>query len=374
MDNQWLISADSHVLEPDDLFTKPLGKKWGDAVPQYVNEYRSDKSLYYFTGIEYVKIDEIVEKDEGGLQDELLTASKDPHFRLKCLDRDGVYAEILNATWMLYTLRVPDDDMVQDCCQVYNDWMHEMCSADPKRLFGTAMIHMAKVEWAVKELERAAKLGLKSVIINVDTRPEWPFYQDPLYDPFWAKAEELDMPITLHIITGNVRDLFTYHGEERIRVVRDTLSLLSEVGPVLGNEFIFGGILDRFPRLKIVCSEFEVSWLPYWLFRIKQLQDSLGAALNIKMPKLPVEQYMPRIHHGVVDDTQFDKILGVIDPKQVMWGSDFPHSRCTYPNSQQVIEDVFGHLDGQIVADLTFYSAARYYDIEVPKDRAIAAE
>ena len=65
MDNQWLISADSHVLEPDDLFTKPLGKKWGDAVPQYVNEYRGDKSLYYFTGIEYVKIEEIVEKDEG---------------------------------------------------------------------------------------------------------------------------------------------------------------------------------------------------------------------------------------------------------------------------------------------------------------------
>lgn len=374
MNNKWLISADSHVLEPDDLFTKPLGKKWGDAVPQYVNEYRGDKSLYYFTGIEYVKIEEIVEKDESGLQEELLEASKDPHFRIKCLDRDGIYAEILNATWMLYTLRTPNDELVQDCCEVYNDWMHESCSADPKRLFGTAMIHMANVDWAVKELERAGKLGLKSVIINVDSRPEWPLYQEAVYDPFWAKAEEMDMPVTLHIITGNVRDLFTYHGNERIRVVRDTLNLLTEAGPVLGNEFIFGGIFDRFPKLKVVCSEYEVSWLPYWLFRIQQLQNSLGAAMNIKMPKLRVEEYLPRIYHGVIDDSQFDKILGVIDPRQIMWGSDFPHSRCTYPNSQKVVQDVFGHLDEAVVADLSFYNAARYYNIDVPKDRAIAAE
>ena len=374
MNNQWIISADSHVLEPEDLFVTALGARYGDAVPRYVDEFNGDKSLYYFTGIEYVKIEEIVEKDEDGLQDTLIQASKDPAFRLRCLDEDGVYAEILNATWMLYTLRARNDDLVRACCQVYNDWMHEVCSADPKRLFATAMIHMEDVGWAVGELERAAKMGMKSVILNVDTRPEWPFYQDPIYDPFWARCAEMDIPVTLHIITGNVRDLFTFHGPERDRVVRETLNLLNEVGPVLANEFIFGGIFDRFPKLKVVCSEYEVSWLPYWLFRCKQLQQSLGAAMNIKMPKLPIEEYLPRIAHGVVDDTYFDKVFGVIDPGTVMWGSDFPHSRCTYPNSQKVVADVFGHLDPQIVANLSYFSADRYYNIEIPETRATAAE
>ena len=68
------------------------------------------------------------------------------------------------------------------------------------------MIHMADIDWACKELERTAKLGLKSVIINCDARPEWPPFQDKHYNPFWARAEELGQPVTLHIITGNEVD------------------------------------------------------------------------------------------------------------------------------------------------------------------------
>src|SRR5690242_14477077 len=107
---------------------------------------------------------------------------------------------------------------------------------------------------------------MKSVIINCDARREWPPYQDRSYDPFWALCQGLAQPVTIHIITGNEVDLHTLHGKGRINVPRSSLGVFAEAGPVLTNEFICGGSLDRFPRLKIVCSEFEVSWLPYWLF------------------------------------------------------------------------------------------------------------
>ena len=228
------------------------------------------------------------------------------------------------------------------------------------------MIHMADIGWACKELERTAKRGLKSVIINCDARPEWPPFQDKHYDPFWARAEELDQPVTLHIITGNEVDPFTLHGSERINMARSTLNVLAEAGPVLANEFIFGGVLDRFEKLKLVLSEYEVCWLPYWLFRAKQIQDDFGPAMDIPKIKRPVEAYLSQIYHGLIDDPYLDKVLDVVDPKTIMWGSDFPHARCTYPNTMKVIDRVFGHLDEEIRRDITFNNCARFYNFDLP--------
>jgi predicted TIM-barrel fold metal-dependent hydrolase len=379
MNKQLIISGDSHVLEPDDLFATPLGAKYGDEVPRYVDEHRGVKGRHYFTGIEYIRVDEIVEGGEGSaeaeaLQRKLIAASMDPAARLGCLDEDGVQAEILNSTWMLYTMRARNDDMVRDCCAVYNDWMRDLVSYDPKRLFGTAMIHMEDVDWAVKELERCKKMGLCGVLINCDTRPEWPRYQDPVYDPFWARAQELNVPVTLHIITGNVRDPFTLFGDERKDLARITMQILFEAPPVLANEFIFGGVMDRFPDLKLVLSEYEVSWLPYFMFRAKQIQDVFNPAMGRPAIKHRVEDYMSRVYHGFVDDTYVEKAIDVVDPKTLFWGSDFPHARCTYPNSLKVVEDTLAKLGEQNMANMSYYNTARLYDIPLPASRAIAAK
>ncbi len=359
-----VISGDSHVIEPADLFTKPLGQRYGDEVPRVVSEYAGVEAEHFFTGYEYVRIDEIVEGDEE-LQKKLVASGTDPAVRLTCMDEDGIYGEIINSTWMLYTLRAPNDRLVEDCCEVFNDWLAEYCSHAPKRLYGTSMIHLADIDWACRELERTAAMGLRSVIINCDARPDWPPFQDKHYDPFWARAEELDQPVTLHIITGNEVDLFTLHGRDRINVPRSTLGVLAEAGPVVTNEFIFGGILDRFPKLKLVLSEFEVSWLPYWLFRTKQIQDEFGPAMSIPAIKKPVEAYMSQIYHGLIDDPYLDKVLDVIDPSTIMWGSDFPHARCTYPNTRGVIDRVFGHLDADVRRDITFNNCARFYNFDL---------
>ena len=236
------------------------------------------------------------------------------------MDEDGVWGEIVNSTWMLYTMRSLDERLVEDCCKVFNDWLAEYCRHAPNRLYGTSMIHMADIDWAVRELERTTKMGL----------------------------------------------LFTLHGKDRVNVPRSTIGVFAEAGPVLANEFIFGGVLDRFPKLKLVCSEYEVSWLPYWLFRTKQIQDDFGPAMNIPEIKKPIEEYMSQIYHGLIDDPYLDKVLDVIDPKTIMWGSDFPHARCTYPNTRDVIKRVFGHLDAELRDDIVYRNCARFYNMELP--------
>ena len=361
-----LISADSHVIEPVDLFETALGEKYGDAVPREISEWQGHQGRFYFTGIEAFKLDELVE-GEGEHQQKLFRATKDPAIRLQCADEDRVYAEILNATSMLYSMRIENDDLTRDCCRVFNDWLIEHCSEDPKRLLGTAMIHLEDVDWAIAELERSVKNGLVQAIINCDARPNWEPYRSSRYDPFWARAVEMDIPVVLHIITGNARDTFTLHGDERGDAARISWGVLSEAAPVLSNEFIFGGVLDRFPDLKVVLSEYEVSWLIYWMFRAEQRRLALGPALGMKMTDKPIAEYMRNVYHGTVDDPYIERALGIVDTKTVLWGSDFPHPRCTYPNSHKIVAEAFGGLAADVQADITYRNAARLYGIQVPE-------
>jgi predicted TIM-barrel fold metal-dependent hydrolase len=380
MERNWIISSDSHLLEPEDLFEKALIKKYGDATPRYVNEHLGNKVKHYFTGLEYICVDEIVEGDDSSaesqqLQNELLEASWDSAKRVACLDKDGVWAEVLNSTWMLYTMRAKDDKLVQDCCEVYNDWTHELVSYDTNRLKATAMIHMADLDWALKELERVAKLGHCGVLINCDARPEWAPYRDPKYDPFWARLEEMGMPLMLHIITGNVQDPFTLYGKDREDIVRLTLDIFAE-GPVtLANEFMFGGIMDRFPNLKLVLGEYEVSWLPNFIWRMNQFKEQLGPAMGFAPLKHDIDWYFDRVWHGFVDDPLVKIAVDVLGSSKIMWGSDFPHARCTYPNSQKIVENVLSDFGAEAKADMSFYNAARLYNIDgLPAQRLIAAE
>ena len=115
-----VISGDSHVIEPADLWSKPLGARYGDAVPRMVSQHAGIKADHFFTGLEYVRVDEIVEGDEE-LQRKLVGSGTDPAIRLVCMDEDGVIGEIVNSTWMLYALRARDDRLVEDLCQVFND-------------------------------------------------------------------------------------------------------------------------------------------------------------------------------------------------------------------------------------------------------------
>ena len=374
---EWIISSDSHVLEPEDLF-KPIARKYGDQLPGYRNKHLGRSGKFYFTGLEYIQVDEIVEGDETPakkkLQETLIRASMDPYARIKCIDQDGVWAEVLNSTWMLYTMRAANDRMVEDCCRLYNDWVGEMASANPTRFKATAMIHMADVDWACRELDRVAKKGHVAVLVNCDSRPEWASYRDKKYDKFWARCQAHNITPTLHIITGNIRDPFTLFGKEREDLPKLTIQILSESFPVLANEFIFGGIMDRFPKLHVVLSEYEVSWIPYVLFRMYQIEGPFADALKFKRPKHKVDDYMERVWHGFVDDAFVKAAVDAVGSKNLMWGSDFPHARCTYPNSQKVVQKTLAKLGKKAMDDLAYYNCARLYGIDLPKSRKVPAK
>ena len=101
-----------------------------------------------------------------------------------------------------------------------------------------------------QELERCAKMGLKGAMIWCSPPADQP-YSSPLYDPFWAAAQELDMPVSLHAITGIERIQWEYGAEKRAMRQTVTPHEIEKSFSIL----ILSGVLERFPRLKIVSAE-----------------------------------------------------------------------------------------------------------------------
>jgi uncharacterized protein len=121
------------------------------------------------------------------------------------------------------------------------------------------------------------------------------------------------------------------------------LQLYYEAMAPLGSDFVFGGVLDRFPRLKLLCSEFEISWLPNFMYRLDQMQQGFGARLPW-LPKLKMKasDYLRhRVWHGMIDDPLGRQAIEYIGTSQILWGSDFPHVRSIGLETQERVAKLF---------------------------------
>ena len=180
------------------------------------------------------------------------------------------------------------------------------------------------VEEGVKELERAHGLGMKGAY-----PPVVPFngipYGEPHYDRFWATAEDLGVPISLHV-TGNVHgvggDLYP-----RAYTAPFWWFLVTDMGDVLiaFTSLFQGGLFERFPALKIVVVETGSGWLPYWLERMDGFFDKIGFTTPLKMRP---SEYFKRQCWIVVDpdETTAPYTINFVGADRFMWGSDYPHT------------------------------------------------
>ena len=138
-----VISADSHVMEPPDLWFKTIGNKHGDATPRVLQGYNGEEGTFFYTGGQVLYWGQgDADSQKIGMQE----AGWDPAVRVAFQERAGVAAEIMNATTMLLIMRHPAQDVLQDSARVFNDWLAEFCAYDSGRLIGVSTIPMADVE------------------------------------------------------------------------------------------------------------------------------------------------------------------------------------------------------------------------------------
>ncbi|MCU1648826.1 MAG: putative metal-dependent hydrolase, TIM-barrel fold [Nocardia sp.] len=264
----------------------------------------------------------------------------DPVERLKDMDADGVDVEVLFSEVSAFRYLSDVKDGVSETVRAFNDALHEFSQSDPKRLLVSYQIPIHDIDLAVAEVQRVAELGGKSLQLPVFP-PELgqPDYYHERYDPLFATIEETGLPICCHI------GLKTTLSDLAQRDPTPNKGIMVPMTPLMTAEafgmWIMGGVLVRFPDLKVVFVEPGISWVAWWLDTV----DDMVKRQGYKYPgltELPSYYFRRNVSLTFVDEgLGLHRMRDLIGVENIMWSTDYPHPVTSWPNSQKIIEEQF---------------------------------
>ena len=345
-----LISADSHVVEPADLWTTRIDARFRDRAPR-IETLKDDSDYIVVDGLRPRPI-----AFEGAMADlkaqgmdipapsgyrfeDNRPGSWDPDERLKDQDLDGVSGEVIYPGVGIHLPRAPDAEYLYACIRVYNDWLAEFCGAAPDRLKGAAMLpNRGPVEWAIAEAERAAKLGHVSVVLPGwnDDRP----YNLAEWDPLWAALQDMDMVVSIHI--GGREPFGKAHGPGAGGIIIGLLRI-EMADPLL--RLIWGGAPVRFPRLRWALVESGIGWIGNVLSFMDHWWNDHRAWLDPQLPEPPSYYFHRQFFATFEDDRAGVLTREMLGDSNLMWGSDYPHTEGVWPFSRKLVAQNFAGID-----------------------------
>jgi predicted TIM-barrel fold metal-dependent hydrolase len=370
-----ILSSDSHVFEPPDLWTKRIDAGFRDRAPRMQRIDGADQLVVeadqVISGIGLISNAgarfEAPETISGqGRFEDVPRGGYDPDQHLADMRLDGVAGEVLYPSQGLFYFRVTDTPLMSAIFRAYNDWLAEFCRRDPARLKGIAMVNLDDVADGIRELERAARLGLAGAMIT-----EYPLehrrYDQPEYEPFWAAAASIGMPLSLHTATrrqGKIRGA----GE---KTLRDASSRSTKAFyPALSLcDMIFSGVFERHPALTLAIVEFELSWAPNILASMDYTyRERHGEAIyRFKDGMRPSDFFHRNVVLSFQEDAVGIRLRDVIGVDNMMWGSDYPHSESTFPRSRKILEDILAGVPDDEGAKIAGANTARVYRFDVAR-------
>jgi predicted TIM-barrel fold metal-dependent hydrolase len=373
----WMISSDSHIIEPPDIWDG-LAAELGERAPRVVSAddgdwwYVDGKKTMSFIGIQagdrFVK--EADELRTSATFDDVRPAAYDPAKYLEENERDGIWGSVIYPSQGLVLFSVPVTDVVTLSMRAYNDWVADFCSEDTSRLKGIAMINLDEPDDAAEELTRCRALGLCGALVTV-APPSWLPFSHPDYDRFWATASDLDMPLSMHTATDR--------GDPRIGDAAFKLDVKHVPPSVFVNQdfavrlaladLVFTGVFERFPNLRVGSVEHELSWIPYFLDRMDYTytdRPPRGPWHRFPAGVLPSDYFHSNCFASFQEDAVGIRERDVIGVEALMWGSDYPHTESTFPRSQEILADILRDTSPAEARMIVSENAAKLYHFEPP--------
>jgi predicted TIM-barrel fold metal-dependent hydrolase len=345
-----LFSSDDHMdlcYVPPTLWQEGVAAKWKGEAPR-VEKNDEGKTVWVREGRPWgtygsKKADgRKVVFDDLGLAEEPEPGVFRPasaKYRLEDMDRDRVYAQVL---YNFLDWGFENPKLKEACVQVFNDWIADFCSANRDRLIGLAVLPTHEPQAAIRELERAAKLGLRGAMFEF-VGATVPVY-DRAWDPLWAAAEESGTAISFHIMTQGRANI--PRSERWALPARAAISCMM-LNDILA-QLLFSGVTVRHPRLKLVLAESSLGWIPFVLERLEFEQHNyrhLGDAL----PKEPAGQLFRRNFYCTFQEEKLGvQLIPHIGADNVMWASDYPHADGSFPRSVAAVDGIFAGVDPAI--------------------------
>jgi predicted TIM-barrel fold metal-dependent hydrolase len=371
-----LISADSHIVEPPDMYTARMEPKFRDRAPKMERRKTPtgrEYDAWMIDGMQVGTLGAVMQAGQRfedpsqidflGVWGDVRKGAYDPHAMISENEEDGVWGSCLQPSQGLFWYRIPDSELLSEICRVYNDWIADFCKPYPERLKAIAMLNVDDVDEGCQELERAKKLGMVGSFIPVSPLAERQ-YRDPVYDRLWATAQDHDMPLLMHIATnraGVPGCEFTMNIGELTGAGRSTTDhwVRYSLGAML-----FAGVFDRYPRLKVGSVEHETAWIPHWLKQMDftyRERPVFTKGWKSAEGMLPSEYWRRNMFVEFMEDDLGIELRQHIGVDNMLWGSDFPHAESTWPQSKQFLDRIFAGVPEEDRRKITSDNAAKLF-------------
>ncbi|HXG49876.1 MAG TPA: amidohydrolase family protein [candidate division Zixibacteria bacterium] len=365
------ISADDHVQEPPDLWTRRLPKsRWGERIPRL--ERTSD-------GAERWVLDGKVllggaaaragaftpDRRDPRRWEEVPPEAYDPAARLRAMDEAGVdcsvlYPSVAGLAGEAFG-RLEDPELEIACVRAYNDWLIESWGAASERFVPQCIVPIWPVEETVQEIRRAVAMGHRGVVfpsLPMHLR-RVPHVSGPEYDPLWSACEELDVPVCLH--AGASAEL-QYGPAPGLRPV--LAEALDAVTRPVSSVFVlslysFSRILLRHPQLRLVFAESALSWAMLYMEWADHQFEHDGLAREGYDLK-PSEMF----HRQCFLTSWFDPIapfVSYVGADHILWCGNLPSATSTWPRTRETRERCLREVSADDREKISWRNAARLY-------------
>jgi uncharacterized protein len=246
--------------------------------------------------------------------------------QVKAMKQMGIDVSFVYPTLGLWVLAIDtmDPKLAGALTRAYNNWLRDFCSYDTQVLRGVGAVNLHAPEEMVPELHRIAEFGWKAVFVH-PTPVKGRLLCDPAYEPFWSECERLGIAVGIHEAThsrlpttGSDRFHTRFGMHACSHPLEGMMALLA---------LLEGGVLERHPRLRVAFLEAGCGWLPYWLWRLDDLEyKNLAWEVRHNLKMKPSEYFRRQCFIACEPDEPYiHEIIKYVGEDNLLFASDYPH-------------------------------------------------
>jgi len=380
MDRYLLISTDGHAGLPMEGYRDYLDSKYLDAFDEALPIQRAETA----EAEKLFLIDEFNNEWREGITEDLKGAWESDK-RNEICDGDGIAAEVLFPDGITEMNAPPfgaglglkpwgiEPELQWAGARSHNRWMTEFCQAEPTRRIGLAIIPILyDIDMALEEVKLAHKNGMKGILIPA-LMGDYAAYNDPKYYPVWEYCEANGLVVHTHSGPGPDRD-FSIPGTVGIYMCEFAWWASRPIW-----HLIFGGVFEKFPKLKFAITEVSEFWIPSMLemmdvrASVKHTSGKLGDfRSNLTMKPSEYFQRNCWVSASALVDEGTMEVRHDIGMNCVMWGSDYPHPEGSWPKTKESLTKYFKGIPDNELSMMFYQNAADCYDIDIEQLNPIA--
>lgn len=349
-----VFSADDHISLAEDIFYERFPESMKDQAPRVMNVDggwvlgMGGKSLLVPEFIEVLtQYDPIAGSHSG-----------DVEARLAALDSEGISKELAFPNAILALFGWPDREVRELCFRIYNEHIADVQERSKGRIYGVGLINWWDAEGARRTLTELTSLGLKTFLLPLspgkDTEKRPIDYASTAMDPVWDVIEEAGLPVSHHIGESPPASPNEFNA-----VAAGMLQSVAPFRDAFG-KYVFGGVLDRHPGLRIGWFEGGINWVPSTIQDAQHIGASFRHLGNLELQHDPQHYWDHHMMASFMVDPLGLELVDRIGVERVMWSTDFPHNESTYGYSGESLAAVVEAVGPEAAAAIVSGNAQRF--------------